>query len=173
MHPAAFRYVVEQLASRDLDDVTVLDIGGRDVNGTPRPLFPSTARYVVVDIRPCQSVDIVADAAELDLGEQFDIVLSTEVLEHAERAADIVAAAAKHTKPGGLFVATMAGPGRHEHGSDGGCLAAGEFYRNVSPELLGSWLEAAGFKQWEIDQAADDVRCHATAGPARKKRARS
>lgn len=169
MHLAAFCYVVESLEDRALDDVTVLDIGGRDVNGTPRQLFPKTARYVAVDIRPGESVDIVGDAAELNLRKRFDFVLCTEVLEHAERAAEIVGVAAKHLRPGGLFVATMAGPGRARHGSDGGSLAAGEFYRNVPPEMLGEWLAAAGFADWNVDQHYEDVRCTARVVRRRKR----
>lgn len=162
MHDAAFRYVVASLVELDLTDAAVLDLGGRDVNGTTRPLFERARRYVSVDIRPGPSVDIVADAADIDLGETFDIVVSTELLEHAERAEEIVAAAARHTAPGGRFIATMAGPGRAPHGASGEAFPPGdEWYCNVAPDELAEWLTAAGFDAYTIDQLGEDVRCTA------------
>lgn len=162
MHDAAFRYVVDSLVGLDLAHASVLDLGGRDVNGTPRPLFEQAARYVSVDIRQGPSVDIVADAADINLGETFDIVVSTELLEHAERADEIVAAAGRHTAPGGRFIATMAGPGRAPHGASGEAMPPpGEWYCNVSPDELDEWLAAAGFDEWTIDQSGEDVRCTA------------
>lgn len=163
MHDAAFRYLVDSLVGLNITNATVLDLGGRDVNGTPRPLFEQARRYVSVDIRPGPSVDIVADAADLELGETFDVVVSTELLEHAERAAEIVAAAARHTVPGGVFIATMAGPGRAPHGASGEPYPPpGEWYCNVSPDELVEWLAAAGFDEWTIDQLGEDLRCTAT-----------
>jgi SAM-dependent methyltransferase len=160
MHDEAFRYVVEQVSKLDTDGIDVLDLGGRNVNGTTRELFRYAARYVSVDIRDGDEVDVVADAADLDLGELFDVVVSTELLEHAERGAEIVATARRHLKPGGKFIATMAGPGRAPHGASGEHVPPpGEFYRNVDPRTLSSWLCGAGFDVWELNQADTDLRC--------------
>lgn len=156
------QYAARQVTERKLNKigVHVLDLGGRDVNGTTRPLFPGADRYVSVDIAEGRGVDIVCDAAELDLRDRFDVVMSTELLEHAERGAEIVATAFKHLKPGGWFVATMAGPGRKPHSADGShVMSPWEFYRNVSRDLLDSWLVAAGFEWREIDETHMDMRC--------------
>jgi SAM-dependent methyltransferase len=155
------RYVADTIAELDLSG-DVLDLGGRYINGTTRDLFPDGHRYVVVDIEPDPSVDIVADAADLDLGETFDIVLSTELLEHTPRGAEIVSAAYRHLSDGGTFVATMAGPGRPPHGAAGSPWPLdGEYYANVWPDRLEDWLIAAGFQDFKVDVLGTDVRCWA------------
>lgn len=161
MHPEAFSYVADIVAEQNLEG-DVLDLGGRYINGTTKDLFPEGHRYVVVDIEPDPSVDIVADAGDLDLGETFDIVLSTELLEHTPRGADIVASAYRHLKAGATFVATMAGPGRPPHGAAGSPWPLeGEWYQNVWPFALEEWLTAAGFTEYKIDTLGTDVRCWA------------
>lgn len=161
MHPEAMAYVADVVTEHQLEG-DVLDLGGRYINGTTRDLFPEGHRYVVVDIEPDPSVDIVADAGDLDLGETFDVVLSTELLEHTPRGADIVATAYRHLRDGGTFVATMAGPGRPPHGAAGSPWPLdGEWYKNVKPDELEEWLTDAGFEKFEVDQAGTDVRCWA------------
>jgi SAM-dependent methyltransferase len=163
MHPAALEYVADQIGRFNLDRGDILDLGGRDVNGTTRPLFPRADLYITVDIVADPSVDYVCDAGDLDLPDRFDCVISTELFEHTCRAPDIVAAAYRHLNPGGRFVATMAGVGRGPHGADGGEVGD-EFYRNVDEVKLGEWLEAAGFDDWTVDVNGEDIRCTATRG---------
>ena len=140
----------------------ILDLGGRNVNGTPRHLFSRAAVYVSVDLREGRDVDIVADAADLNLDERFDVVVSTELFEHTARAAEIVGAACRHLMPGGVLLATMAGPGRAPHGASGESRPPrGEWYRNVEPDALEGWLRAAGFGWWNVNQLGTDLRCHA------------
>lgn len=161
MHREAIQFVARVITLYDLDKpgVRVLDLGGRDVNGTTRDLWAEPSRYVVVDIHEHPSVDIVCDAADLSLDERFDVVTSTECLEHAERAEEIIRRAYEHLVPGGAFIATMAGPGRAPHGQHGAVEPAeGEFYRNVEPDMLASWLESAGFRG-DVDTAGADLRC--------------
>ena len=167
MHAEAFAYVSDAAARAGVKrpGLSVLDIGGRDVNGTTREVFQSATEYVIVDISAHPSVDVVCDAADLDLGRRFDVVVSTECLEHAERAPEIVAAAFQHLHPGGVFIATMAGPGRAPHGEHGAAHPKpGEFYRNVEPDQLERWLIAAGFEEFEIDRHGTDLRCMAWKG---------
>lgn len=159
MHAEAYTYVADMVAARNLDGGDVLDLGGREVNGSIRGLFPRATQYLTVDIEPHSTVDVVCDAAELDLPDRFDVVVSTECFEHTERAREIIATAWRHLVPGGVFVATMAGPGREPHSATGGPDVGGEFYRNVEPADLEDWLEAAGFDEWTVDQLETDVRC--------------
>lgn len=160
MHDAVMDWASRCVAQFDCADRSVLDLGGRDVNGTTRCLF--SGRYVTVDIAPHPSVDVVADAATLDLDETFDVVVSTECFEHTPSGAAICATAFRHLNDDGLFIATMAGPGRAPHGADGApSPPPGEWYRNVEPDELAVWLRDAGFVVWQVDQAGPDVRCWA------------
>jgi len=149
MHDQAFAWVAEH-ATRD--EVTVLDLGGRNVNGTVRDLFPNATKYTAVDIRPGDGVDVVADASTWVPDMEYDVVVSTETFEHTPVWPDIVLTAHKACKTGGRVILTMAGPGRPEHSAvDGGPLQPSEYYGNVDPEQLRSALIAAGFKNITVD----------------------
>lgn len=92
------------------------------------------------------------------------MVISTELLEHTPKGAEIVASAARHLTPGGTFLATMAGPGRAPHGASGESKPPqGEYYRNVDPEALQGWIRAAGFESWDVNVLGTDLRCRAVA----------
>lgn len=163
MHPAAHKYIAEHAPPLDRQAPTVLELGGRYINGGVRQFFRHAREYVSVDIVPGRDVDVVADAADLELGRTFDVVVSTELFEHTPRAAEIVVTACRHLAPGGVFLATMAGPGRAPHSAAGRPrMEPGEFYRNVEPAELDEWLQWAGFAEWTVDVLADDVRCYAT-----------
>lgn len=155
MHDAVHEFVASLVP---VEPVAVLDIGGRDLNGTNRDAFPSVTEWVSVDLRPGPAVDIVADAADLDLGRTFDVVVCTEVLEHAERWAEIVGTAADHLTSGGLFIVTCAGPGRAPHsGIEATGIQEGEYYANVSADDLSTAMERAGFGVYSCSQNGLDT----------------
>ena len=163
MHPEALGWV-EAHATREVVDV--LDIGGRNVNGTPRVFFPA-ARWTVLDIRPGDDVDIIADAATWNPGyDRWDVVVCCETLEHARRWPAILHTAHLALAPGGRLIVTTAAPGRLIHsGVDGGpILHPGEHYQNIDPDALHAALEAAGFVDITIDIQPEpaDVRAVAT-----------
>lgn len=143
MHPEAMAWVREH-ATDEL--VAVLDIGGRNINGTCRELFPS-ADYTALDIRPGAGVDIVADASSWTPDKAYDVVVCTEVFEHTSVWREICRTAFQALKPGGQFIATMAGPGRPEHSAVDGewRLLDGEHYANIDPDDLRETLHALGF----------------------------
>lgn len=144
-----------------VEPVTVLDIGGRDINGSPRALFPN-ADYVVLDVRDEPGVDIVADAATWIPDRAYDVVVCTEVFEHTPVWRGIARTAHAALKPGGLLVTTMAGPGRAPHSAhDGGTLRQGEYYGNVDPLDLDKTLNGVGFMEVDIDCVGTDVRASA------------
>ena len=151
------------------EPVAVLDLGGRNVNGSPRHLFPNATAYRCLDFYPGQGVDIVADAGSWTPDRQYDVVLSTECFEHTENWRDIVRTAYEALRPGGVFIATMAGPGRPIHSGITGNLweqLDGEFYANVQPADLDAALRAAGFVDVKVEQrlAPCDVRSAARKG---------
>jgi cyclopropane fatty-acyl-phospholipid synthase-like methyltransferase len=151
------------------DEVSVLDLGGRDVNGSPRHLWPNATRYTVLDIRAGdrpEDVDIIADASTWNpAGMTWDVVVCAETFEHTGSWPGICRTAFTALVPGGLFIATMAGPGRPAHSAIDGLfhLYPGEHYANVPPEELHRVLEEFRFTDIVVDQqfAPCDVRCTA------------
>lgn len=135
------------------DAVTVLDLGGRSVNGSPRHLFPNATKYTVVDILPAEGVDIVADASTWEPDQQYDWVLSAECFEHTASWPGICRTAHKALKPGGTFIVTTAGPGRPPHSAIDGLfrLLPGEHYANVPGPELQRVLSECGFEDILVD----------------------
>lgn len=139
MHPQALAYVAT-VAGRHGPFSRILDLGGRDVNGSPRLLFPA-ADYVTVDLVGGPGVDVVGDAGEYLGVYRFDLVLCLETLEHTPIASDIVANAWRNLRPGGRLIVTCATDPRPPHsGHDGGSLRPGEWYANIAAEELKGWL---------------------------------
>lgn len=162
MHAAAYAWIEQW---RGPQPAATLDFGGRDVNGSVRHLFAGI--YLVVDPAGGDGVDVVASAADVDLGHgRWNTVVCAEVLEHVDdvTAAGIVANAHRHLVAGGRLVLTCAGPGRLPHSAvDGGPLRTGEHYRNVDAAQLQNWLTAAGFREALVDVHGHDTRCVAWA----------
>jgi hypothetical protein len=143
VHAEAYAWVAAHATTAAVD---VLDIGGRDINGTPRNLFFGATRYRCLDILDGPGVDIVADAATWRPDRAYGVVVCCEVFEHTDAWPLICATAYDALAPGGLLIATMAGPGRAPHSAyDGGPLREDEHYANVSAAELGDTLAACGF----------------------------
>ena len=158
MHSAVATFVDQ---FRPADVGSVLDVGGRDVNGSVRRFF-GDADWLSVDLMDGPDVDIVGDITEVEFERQLDVVLSLEVLEHAENWAGIVAACADACADGGTVLVTCAGPGRGEHSAvDGGALRAGEWYRNVDCDELRAALESAGLVVAVCRQVGEDTQAMA------------
>jgi hypothetical protein len=149
MHHGAYRWIADSIA-RLPKPSSVIEFGSRNINGTPRPLLPGV-RYVGVDRREGDGVDVVADGVTYRPDEPADLVICAEVLEHAEEAAALLINAVACTAIGGHLIVTCATTGRAPHsGLDGGALRAGEFYQHVTPEELETWLKIAGAEIVEL-----------------------
>jgi SAM-dependent methyltransferase len=160
MHAEAFSYV-ERFATDE--PISVLDIGGRNVNGTVRDLFPN-ADYTALDILPGDGVDIVANAAEWTPDRAYDLIVCTEVFEHTPEWPKILEVAAAACRPGGRIVLTMAGPGRPEHSAiDGGPRRPDEHYGNVDPVDLEWGLQATGWSGIEVEYRTSPADTRGTA----------
>lgn len=161
MHTEALDWIRRHASPARL---TALDIGGRNINGTGRESWPNAA-WTVLDIAPGDGVDIVADAATWTPDRQYHLVLCAEVFEHTPIWPEILRTAYAACRPGGLLIATMAGPGRAPHsGIDGGPVRAGEHYANVDPDDLAAALKTAGWVDITVDQLGPDVRATAWRG---------
>lgn len=151
MHEQAHDWVAKHAPG---GPVTVLDLGGRDLNGSVRDLFPLASRYTVLDLRPGPGVEIVANAADWDPGDaRWDVVVCCETFEHTARWPAICRTAYRACRPGGTFIVTTAGPGRPAHsGIDGQFrLHPGEHYANVPAEHLRRVLAEAGWRDVVVD----------------------
>ena len=165
MHDAA-RFYIQRAVKEHLgrtEGLSVLEFGSYNVNGTVRDHFPGSD-FCGVDVREGPGVDIVCDAAGFDGDEMYDVVVSAETLEHAERPAEIVQRAWDSLKPGGLLILTAAAPEREPHnanGDHGPEAMAGEHYGGIDPDDLAKWL--ADFEPIDLTHSPGDGDVYAVA----------
>lgn len=98
---------------------TVVEVGAYDVNGSVRPGVEAhqPASYLGVDIEPGPRVDLVADVAALPemFPDGFDLVVSTEMLEHVVDWRASIHALALLVAPKGTLAITTRSPGFPYH----------------------------------------------------------
>lgn len=98
--------------------VFVLDIGSLDVNGNNQFLFAEDCLYLGIDVALGKNVDIVTPGHLLNLPPAtFDVIVSTECLEHDRYYIETLRNIVRLLKPGGLFLMSCATTGRPEHGT--------------------------------------------------------
>lgn len=108
MHPSVMKWVGQKVEEHNLAGKRVLDVGGYNVNGTCRTLF--TGPYWAVDARLGPGVDEVMDANCMPYPDDlFEVVLSTEMLEHDPFPWLSVAEMARVLHPGGWLLLTCRG----------------------------------------------------------------
>lgn len=162
MHANAYNFV-ERIASRGLPSGPVIEIGGRNINGSIRQLFGPA--YLSLDLYDGPGVDIVANGATYRPKIRPVVVVCCEVLEHAEDAEQICANAYRMLLPGGVFIVTAATEGRFEHSAhDGGNLREGEFYRNVTAKDLARWLRNFARVEFDTNPMTCDIYAFAQKG---------
>lgn len=156
MHQAAFewvQYVVEKI----MPPSSVLEFGSRNVNGTVRGLFPDSD-YCGTDVAPGPGVDKVCDAADWRSDRQFDLVITTECLEHTPRGQEICHSAWIALRQGGVLMVTAAAPPRGAHSAiDGGPLRHGEYYGNVTEQDMRYWLRDFSFSLIDVVTNQGDI----------------
>jgi hypothetical protein len=141
MHAEAWNWLTAQIRPNLTAARRVLDFGGCDVNGSPRPLFSEETDYRVLDARPGLNVDIVADAVSWtpppEYRAAFDVVLCTEVFEHVQHWRGILYNLWLTAKPAGFCLITCATHPRPPHSIVGTVPPpAGEWYANVPADEL-------------------------------------
>ena len=118
---SAALFVAKSLGKSDVNARSVLDVGSGDFNGSVAPLLKSwkPQKYVGVDIVPGRGVDLICSAENLVAvfsENSFDIVLSIEMLEHAQNWQICISNMKKVCKAGGLLVVTTRSLGYPCHG---------------------------------------------------------
>jgi hypothetical protein len=147
-----FRTVIETFPEKFQGEV--IDIGSLDINGGPHLLFKA-ARYVGVDLESGPNVNHVIPSQEIGLdSSQFDVVMSSECLEHNAFYRETLAQMSRLAKPGGLVVWSCAGLGRLEHGTSRSntvvdapfVVATGnEYYQNVTAKMAKRSINHSGW----------------------------
>jgi SAM-dependent methyltransferase len=117
-HDSDLAFVREEIARHEVEGKTVVEVGAFDDNGSARPHVESLnpESYVGIDMREGPRVDVVMDAADLPTLGEFDLVISTEMLEHAEDWRAATAGMIDAVKPGGILFLTTRSPGFAYHG---------------------------------------------------------
>lgn len=147
MHPGAFEFVGRYATTAEL---SVIEIGSRDINGSVKPHFPG-ATWTGLDLIAGPAVDVVCDALDYEPPQKVDLVVCAEVLEHCMTWDSLIFHAASWLKPGGKLLITCAGPGRDPHSAiDGGPLHPDEHYGNISQTELIEELRFAGLTDIEV-----------------------
>jgi O-antigen biosynthesis protein len=86
MHPSVMRWVADRAGTKRYEKV--LEVGSADVNGSVRPIvaWPGVTDYTGIDVVGGTGVDLVYDGEVIPFDDDtFDLVVSTEMLEHCQR----------------------------------------------------------------------------------------
>jgi SAM-dependent methyltransferase len=120
LHPSAYIFASRALGVEDVKGRRVVEAGAHDYNGSVRDVYlaMSPETYIGTDAQAGPGVDIVCPAQDLPaaFGEaSADVVISTEMLEHAEDWRGAVTGMARILAPGGLLLLTTRSPGFPYH----------------------------------------------------------
>jgi len=140
-------------------DITVVDVGASDVNGTLRSVAPKGATYIGLDFVTGVGVDVVlTDPYSFPLGDGCcDVVVSTSCMEHAEFFWLSFTEMLRILKPGGLLYMNVPSNGPvHRHPVDcwrfypdsGMALQNWAVRSGYQPELLESFIGAQKKDIW-------------------------
>jgi SAM-dependent methyltransferase len=120
-HPSCIEFVRANLTRGEVEGKSVLEVGSLNVNGSVRPIVEDLgpSSYVGVDIQEGLGVDEICNANDLasHFGEdQFDLLISTELLEHVRNWKKVISNFKNVLKPGGLLFITTRSKGFGYHG---------------------------------------------------------
>jgi ubiquinone/menaquinone biosynthesis C-methylase UbiE len=117
-------------------NVSVIEIGSLDINGTVRDFFDATV-YVGVDVAPGPGVDVVGTGEALDYPDNsFDVAVSAECFEHNPEWVATFTNMWRMTNR--HVIMTCASEGRPEHGTtasnpnDSPFTFEWDYYRNLT-----------------------------------------
>jgi len=144
----------------------VLDIGALDINGNNRYLFED-CEYIGLDVVSGPNVDVVSIAHLYMPSAPFDVVLSTNALEHDLYWRETLGAMLTFLKPVGLLFFSVASTW-NEHGtkitspSQSGTSQMGpeweNYYRNLIEVDLHEHLDLNQFYRYQISTFDRDLR---------------
>jgi SAM-dependent methyltransferase len=121
MHTSVLNFFIDNIDRSEFEGKRVLEIGSRFVNGSVRPIiekFMAPKEYVGVDIEAGKNVDLILPVEEIvkRFGhDSFDVVISTEMLEHVLNWRVVIDNIKSVVKPGGLVYITTRSMGFSLH----------------------------------------------------------
>ena len=139
----------------------VLEIGSMDINGTVRVFFED-CEYIGIDVGPGKGVDLICNGDSFgDAAGSYDVVISTEVFEHAERWDLIFLNMLRLCKRDGMIIFTCASLGRPQHGtrlSDPGAAphisSTTDYYKNL---VTKDFMEIVNLNYWFSEYGSFDA----------------
>jgi methyltransferase family protein len=165
LHPSALDFGGTALEPGEIAGQLVIESGALDVNGSVRPAIEARgpARYIGTDMRPGPGVDVVCAAEHLPVTFGYNtagVVITMEMLEHAEDWQAAMTGLIHVLAPGGPLVITTRseGAGYHAH--------PGDFWRFSVPAMTGI-LQSAGL---QVERCEPDPENPGVFAKARKPR---
>jgi len=141
MNPDNAAWIV---ARKDLLGDEVLEVGSMIVAGQEHialrdSIQPLVKKFIGLDMRPGNGVDVVANAVNIPYGDDsFDSIISLDTLEHVDWPRDVIRECARVLRPGGFFfLATVFSFPIHDYPSD---------YWRFTPTCLKMLVEDAGLE---------------------------
>ena len=132
------------------DGCRVVEFGSRDINGTPRPHFGDPAEWIGVDCIKGRNVDVLGLCHEFDPeAADFDVVVSTEALEHDPYWEKTLRQAAKLLRSGGVLALSCGSehrPSHHENDSP----TPGYYGGRTGAEVEAVLRDATQWEQLEV-----------------------
>jgi SAM-dependent methyltransferase len=158
---ASFCEDIARRAPKYFKDQRVLEVGSLNINGSVRDLFEG-GEYMGIDLGPGPGVDRVAHVLELEgISAHFDVVVSTEALEHDKSWGASLDRMASLVKPDGLLLITCAAPGRPEHGTAATDAESSpstlDWYHNISFADFWSVIRPQDWKDFIFRIREDDL----------------
>lgn len=136
---------VKEKFPKYFDNVSVLEMGSLNINGTVRDFYTNTKKYIGVDLDEGPGVDLVAHTENVDFPDNsFDVSISAECFEHNPYWLETFVNMHRIAKSFVLF--TCAGEGREEHGtrrshpSTSPFTLDWDYYKNLTQEDFESRL---------------------------------
>ena len=120
-HVSVIEFFINSIDCAEFEGKDVLEVGSKYVNGSVRPLiekFCKPNKYVGVDIENGKFVDFIVPAEKLVefFGiNKFDVVISTEMLEHIRDWRIVINNLKEVLKPGGIIYITTRSKGFGYH----------------------------------------------------------
>jgi SAM-dependent methyltransferase len=155
MHPSVYEFASTALPADLIGGKRIVETGACNYNGSVRGVYTALgpASYTGTDAQPGQGVDLVCPAEKLpaELGEaSADIVISTEMLEHAEDWRGAMTGMTRVLAPGGLLLLTTRSAGFpfHPHPGD---------HWRYSVDQMDGIAEACGLQVIRLEPDPDPV----------------